>query len=155
MAEKKGGVEVLGKDVETIAADAKVRKVADGPTAGDDAPLFGVTPDLKASFGFDNGELFVEFSRATDEVEYDRAQADFLVAMIATQSRFMSMERRSGADAKGAEIDVGAKFSIRSGKLVIRFPESKKKPWWMNKLAAKKAVLEMRAKLVGLPRIAD
>lgn len=156
-AEKKDGKKK--DDVELVGGgkdgDATERKTTDGPTTGDDAPLFGKVPDLGSHFSFEGGELVVCFSRATDEAEWDRLEAEFFVALLAVNGRFMPAQRRGKADANGEDIDIGARLSIRRGKLVAKFPRSQSKPWrFETKNQVRKAVLELRAKLIGLPLIA-
>lgn len=149
MAKKDGDVELLagGDPVEAPGKDGK--KVA-GPKLGDDAPLYGKEPDLPCDFSFSKGLVAVELGRATDELEFDRAQATFFVGIMVAYKQQLKANRRGGADADGDEIESLKDIVLRKGKVVVKFTDSKKKHQF-TKPEAEYLIARMRPEIKRLP----
>lgn len=143
------GVEILGQAAETAKADGKGGRVA-GPTLGDDAPLYGKEPDLPCEFRFAKGCVVVEFGKATDEAEFNRAQATFFVQILLAHARQLKANRRGASDADGDDIEAVRDVKLKGGKVIVKFPASKKKHEF-SKPEAKYLAGRMAPEIVRLP----
>ncbi len=147
---KKDEVELLAGADPEVMTKGKDGKAVKGPVLGDDAPLYGVVPDLPCEFGFAKGLVFVEFSKATDEAEFDRAQGVFFVGIMSAYIRQLKANRRGASDADGDEVESLKDVTIRKGKVLVKFDESRKKQQF-TKPEAEYLIARMRPEIKRLP----
>lgn len=155
MAKKDQDVEMLAGGTAEVATkgEGKSSRVA-GPVLGDDAPLFDKQPDLPCFFSFPKpGLMAIEVTRATDELEFDRAQAVFFIGLVVAHKTQLRANRRGAPDAAGDEIDALKDVVLRKGKVVVKFAASRKKHEF-TKPEADYLVGRMRPELKRLPLLA-